>query len=126
VESITLHANGFGYEIRRERNLHLDGRYIIIEFEDGYQHALIKNYGWSEEEAENEVDKVMEGKLQENGLNCELIWEDREVFLIEKPSFSAQNVAKSFITMFPDSVILEQSSTGILSKFTKILGFNKN
>jgi hypothetical protein len=68
----------------------------------------------------------MERKLQENGLNCELIWEDREVFLIEIPSFSAQNVGISFLSLFHDSKILEQSSTGILSKFTKILGFNKN
>jgi hypothetical protein len=125
MESITLQAKGFGYEIRREKNLHMDGRYIIIEFEDGYQHALVELYGWSEERAENEVHRVMEAKLRESGLVCRVIWEDREVFLIERPNFSAQNVANTLMTLFEGSSIIEKSSTRFLSKISKLFGLSK-
>jgi hypothetical protein len=32
MESITLQANGFGCEIRKERSLHLDGRWKIYHY----------------------------------------------------------------------------------------------
>jgi hypothetical protein len=123
--NIILQANGFGIEIRKEKNLHMDGIYIVMEFEDGYQHSLVESYHWSEEQAEHEVDMVIKKKLREQGLDCSVLWEDREVFLIEKPTFSAQDVAKVFKSLFKDAEIFEERTTGLFSKVSKMLGFKK-
>jgi hypothetical protein len=123
---ISIEADGFEVEIRKEKNLHMEGKYIIIEFEDGYQSSLMDQYGWSREEAENNVDKVIEKKLKENGGSCEVHWEDRELFLIENPTFSVSEVAKIFVTIFPNSTIMSSQSKGIISTILKKLRRSKD
>lgn len=122
MDSITLQANGFRYEIRKDKKLHIDGRYIIIEFEDGYQHALVEQYGWDEDKAENEVDIVIDKALRKAGYTSTLNWEDREVFLIEDPYFSTCDVAKVLMSIFEGSKIVDQSRTRLLTKIFRIFG----
>ncbi|MGM0877174.1 MAG: hypothetical protein ACQEWV_21130 [Bacillota bacterium] len=40
MNRISIQANGFGSEIRKEKNLQMDGKYIDIEFEEAYQFLL--------------------------------------------------------------------------------------
>lgn len=108
-----IQANGFDIEIKQEKDLHMDGKYIVIYFEDPYQLSLVEHYKWDEKIAENEVDKVFERELQKAGFECSVIWEDREVFLIEAPEFSPKNVAKVFISIFPDA---REKKQNIISK----------
>ncbi|GAA0342351.1 hypothetical protein GCM10008967_35940 [Bacillus carboniphilus] len=115
MASIMIQAKGFGFEILSGKNEHMDGRYIRIEFEDGYQHQLADQYGWSQDMAEEKVDEVIENKLKEHGFKEAVIWEDREVFLIGAPSVSVDDVATVLLSLFPGAEVEERHSGSFLS-----------
>jgi hypothetical protein len=100
--SILIQANSFQFEIRNEKELRMDGKYIVIEFGDIYQQKLVENYRWDEDTTENEMDAVLQKNFEGSGLDCDFHWEDRGVFLLEGPSLNSKDVANSLLSLFPN------------------------